>query len=223
MYTHQYDADCPQPFLEDEIRNGIQKLKSMKCPGEDGITNDILKAFVEPITPIVTELFNKIFTSRTLPKEWETSIISLLYKKGDPKHMGNYRPISLLQTLYKLFTQLIMKRVTQCLDFNQPREQAGFRSAYSTVDHMFTLTQVIERYTEYNKKLYLAFVDYTKAFDTISHCALWNALKEQGVHNHYIRLLIEIYSKSKAVIKLEKKGNTFAINRGVRQGDPISP
>ena len=164
------------PFLTSEIRHAIQNLKSVKSPGEDGITNYVLKAIIEPITPILTDLFNRILDIGVIPHEWENSIITLLFKKGDHSDIGNYRPISLLQTTYKVFTSIILKRLRYPLEQHQPREQAGFRARYSTMDHIFTLTQVIERYTEYNKQLYIAFIDYSKAFDSIHHISLWMAL-----------------------------------------------
>lgn len=69
----------------------------------------------------------------------------------------------------------------------------------------------------------MAFVDYTKAFDSVSHTQLWESLKEQGIPTKYISILKAIYSKTSAQIRLEKIGDTFPIKRGVKQGDPISP
>lgn len=211
------------PLLESEVHQSIKNLKSEKSPGEDGITNDILKALIEPLTPILTDLFNGIIQSNIIPTEWEQCVITLLYKKGSPSDIGNYRPISLLQSIYKVFTSTLLRRIRASLEIQQPREQAGFRPGYSTMDHIFTLSQIIERYKEYNKTLYIALIDYKKAFDTIKHESLWEALETQGVHISYIHLLKEIYSKSRAKIKLEKKGKPFPVERGVRQGDPMSP
>lgn len=211
------------PFLESEVWNAIRQLKSSKSPGEDGLTNDILKAIIDPLTPLLTQLFNDILIQKKLPKEWGISIVTLLYKKGDPTDLKNYRPISLQQAIYKVFAKLILNRIAGTLDSNQPREQAGFRRTYSTIDHIFTLTQIIEKYTEYDKELYIAFIDYSKAFDSIQHEPLWLALEMQGVEERYIEILQEIYKISIAMIKMEKTGEPFSINRGVKQGDPISP
>lgn len=174
-----YNCEDIPPLLPCEIRTAIQHLKSQKSPGADGITNDVLKAIMEPLTPILTKLFNYIIYMKIAPKEWETSIITLLYKKGDSNDIGNYRPISLQQTTYKVFTTVLLKRISTILESNQPREQAGFRPNYSTTDHIFTLTQIIENYIEYGKQLYIGFVDYSKAFDSIFHEPMWNALKSK--------------------------------------------
>jgi endonuclease/exonuclease/phosphatase family metal-dependent hydrolase len=216
------DDDIPA-LLECEVQYAIRSLKNNKSPGEDAITNDILKAITEPLVPILTNIFNNIIRTLHIPEEWEVSIITLIYKKGDPLDIGNYRPISLLPTIYKVFTRTLLTRISPTIEYNQPKEQAGFRSKYSTIDHIFTLTQVMEKYIEYKKELFIAYVDYSKAFDSISHKALWNALISQGVNRKYVDILQVLYSESKAVVRLERRGSSFDILRGVRQGDPISP
>ncbi|GBP78304.1 Retrovirus-related Pol polyprotein from type-1 retrotransposable element R2 [Eumeta japonica] len=81
----------------------------------------------------------------------------------------------------------------------------------------------ITKYREYNKVYFLGFVDFHKAFDSLEHQYIRESLERQGVQTKYIRLLKIIYEKSTARIKLERKGEEFSIERGVRQGDPISP
>ncbi|GBP28736.1 Retrovirus-related Pol polyprotein from type-1 retrotransposable element R2 [Eumeta japonica] len=78
------------------------------------------------------------------------------------------------------------------------------------------------KYKEYNKSLYMAFIDYTKAFDSISHEAIWESLEKQGIPSTYITIIRSIYSHSKERIQLEVLGDEFRIGRGVRQGDPLS-
>lgn len=152
-----------------------------------------------------------------------TSEIILLYKKGDPADIGNYRPISLMSCFYKLFASCLLERIASAIDAHQPIEQAGFRSGFSTIDHIQVVDQVIEKYLEFNKPLYLAFIDYKKAFDSISHESIWESLKAINVNEKYINILKNIYSNSTSRVKLDKVGEIINIKRGVRQGDPISP
>ena len=151
------------------------------------------------------------------------SEIILLYKKGDPADIGNYRPISLMSCLYKLFAACLLDRISSNIDAHQPIEQAGFRSGFSTVDHIQVVDQVIEKYLEFRRPSYLAFIDYKKAFDSISHSSIWEALKTQNINEKYINILKNIYSNSSSRVKLDRTGAKFNIKRGVRQGDPLSP
>ena len=90
----------------------------------------------------------------------------LLYKKGDLHDIGNYR-ICLLSVIYKLFTRVILNRIGRTLDEQQPIEQAGFRRGFSTIDHIHTLTSLIEVSREYKMPLCLTSIDLKKAFDSI--------------------------------------------------------
>lgn len=147
-----------------------------------------------------------------------------MYKKGDPANIANYRPIiSLMSNIYKLFSCCLNKKTSINIDKNQPVEQAGFRSGFSTIDHLQVVSQVIEKYKEFNKQLYVGFVDYCKAFDTVSHNSIWSALKELEVNDSYIQTIQNIYKASKSRVRLERTGASFNIERVVKQGDPMSP
>jgi hypothetical protein len=101
--------------------------------------------------------------------------------------------------------------------------QAGFRESFSTLDHLQTIEQIIEKYKEFNRPLFLAFIDYSKAFDSISHDSLWDALHHCAVSVIYINVLKNIYENTTSRVRLETRGEEIPIERGVRQGDPLSP
>ena len=140
------------------------------------------------------------------------------------KDIKNYWPISLLPHLYKVFTRVILARIEKELEWKQPREQAGFRAGFRTSDHLHTLSQLIEKAKEYQFDLCLGFIDYEKAFDSLDHLALLQALEDQITDKKYISLVKAIYKDPSARIHLEDdKTNIIKILKGVRQGDPISP
>ena len=223
-YHHKYsEEETVAPIITSEVRSAIEELKTGKTPGEDGILNEMLKQGADQLTNPLTKLFNRIINEEIIPNQWTTSIITLLHKKGPRNNLNNYRPISLISNMYKLFSKIITRRITKVLDENQPIEQAGFRSGYSTADHLQTINQVMEKVEEFNLKLYIAFIDYNKAFDSIEHFFVLKALQQQGIQTKYINILEKLYSNSWAKIQTEKLGETFRISRGVKQGDPISP
>ena len=206
-----------------EVRKALKSMKRGKAPGEDGISIDLIKDAGDIAIVKLAELFTKCLREGKTPKAWKNTIIILIHKKGDTKDLKNYRPISLLSVIYKLFTKVITNRIADTLDLNQPREQAGFRSGFSTTDHIHTLNQIIEKTNEYRKPLCMAFIDYEKAFDSVEIPAVLRAIRNQGVEEIYCRILEDIYKDGTAAIKVHAETSKIPIKKGVRQGDTISP
>ena len=115
-------------FDEKEVVEAIKHMKADKSPGADNVTNEAIKTAHPQLALPLTALFNHILETTDTPSQWSQSNIILIYKKGDPRDIGNYRPISLLPCLYKLFSSLINQRISTTLDAEQPVEQAGFTS-----------------------------------------------------------------------------------------------
>ncbi|KAK6752534.1 hypothetical protein RB195_003760 [Necator americanus] len=142
-------------------------------------------------------LFTRYLSECKVPKQWKISKTVLLYKKGDPHDIGNYRPICLLSVIYKLFTRVILNRIEKVLDEGQPCEQAGFRKGFSTIDHIHTVSKLIEVSREYKMPLCLTFIDLKKAFDSVETEAVVEALDNQGVPTQYMKVLRELYVNSR--------------------------
>ncbi|XP_023946281.2 LINE-1 reverse transcriptase homolog [Bicyclus anynana] len=228
--TTSTESDSLQTNISDtaiikelDVWEHIKKLKREKSPGPDGLKNDALIEGAKLLTVPLTRIFNLVLRTGIIPEQWQQSDIILLYKKGDPLDIANYRPISLLSSVYKLFTSIIHSKISSIIDGAQPIEQAGFRPGFSTMDHIHTLDQVLEKYSEFNKDLYIGFIDYTKAFDSLYHSSIWQALHNCNLDPMIIRTVKNIYQNSVSRVKLEVRGEEFKIARGVRQGDPLSP
>ena len=138
--------------------------------------------------------------------------------------MKNYRPISLLSHLYKLFTRILQTRLLSILDRYQPREQAGFRKGFSSIDHLHALNNIIAASNEFNLEINVGYIDFEKAFDSVEHEAFLGTLTNIGVNQIYVDILRDIYTDAIAKIHLDDEvSSVIKIERGVRQGDPISP
>lgn len=109
-------------------------------------------------------------------------------------------------------------RIYNNLDWNQPNKHAGFRKGYSIVDHIFTLNQILEKTREYRMPLCLMFIDLNKAFDSVKHGVVWNALINQGVGGDLIKVFKNMYEKTTATVKLDRVGKKFEIQKGMKQG-----
>jgi hypothetical protein len=223
-FTPKTETDeCPI-FLEAELREALKTMQAGKAPGEDGITVEMLKAAKETLLPVLTDMLNRYLVEERIDDHLADTSTLLLYKKGDDSLLKNYRPISLLSAIAKLFTRTICNRIKTTMEGEQGEEQAGFRAGFSTIEHIATICELIERCKEFHIPLYLCFVDFEKAFDSVELNALWRSMQSQGVHPQLIRLLQNIYSQAKNIIRLNVDQRVeVKIQRGVRQGDPISP
>uniref|UniRef100_A0A914WZI8 Reverse transcriptase domain-containing protein n=1 Tax=Plectus sambesii TaxID=2011161 RepID=A0A914WZI8_9BILA len=108
------------------MRSALMQMKTGKTPGNDHITTEMLKQGHGTLVPVLTRLFNTCLTRQATPKHMANSSTILLFKKGDPLQLKNYRPISLLSIIYKLLTKVINNQIEHILDKSQPLEQAGF-------------------------------------------------------------------------------------------------
>lgn len=190
------NSDPFLPFLESEISAVLKNIKIGKAPRPDGIKPEALYHSQEVLAKPLTDLFNKFIRSRTVPAGFADSKTLRLYKKGDECDIRNYQPISLLSIMYKAFTKTISNRIQMTLDAAQPPEQAGFCKFFSMTNHLHALNEIYERAAEYKFPLFVAFIDYEKAFDSVKHNAIWTALKDQGVHDTIIGTLQGIYKNA---------------------------
>ena len=135
------------PITSEEISKCISKLKNSKAPGSDQILNEFIKYSRNQLLPLYVRIFNLILNTGIIPENWVEGLIMPIYKnKGDSMLPENYRPITLLSCMGKLFTAILNERLTLFLDENRIllENQAGFRKHYSTSDHIFVLHSLFE-------------------------------------------------------------------------------
>ena len=214
-------------ILEQEILQCVRSLKNGKAAGDDKIINEYIKTTVHIFMPIYLKLFNKVLNSGCIPDEWLQGIIKPVFKnKGDAEKPENYRPITILSCLSKLFTSILNLRLTKYLETNEilNENQAGFRKDYSTVDHIFVLNSLVEFLRSQKKKLFCAFIDFSQAFDNVWRIGLWRKLLQNDVKGKFFRVIYNMYSEIKSCVSAKNDISGFFIsNIGVRQGENLSP
>jgi len=224
----QFDiTDLDKPFDEVEIRKSVSKLKSSKSPGTDKILNEYIKTSLDKLMPIYVYLFNRVLDTGDVPEAWLIGKIIPIYKgKGNVTEPGNYRGITLLSCLGKLFTSMLNTRLSDFIKLNKILEenQAGFRKGYGTVDHIFVFKCIIDLFCAKKRKLFCSFVDYQKAFDTIWRDGLWIKLVRQGITGKILNVIRSMYNNIKScVFSGGQQSEFFCSYVGVRQGENLSP
>ena len=191
-------------FTKMEVLDRIKALKNNKQAGLDMIPNEFIKFSNPVVLDLLVGFFNKILSSGSFPDEWNISLISTIHKSGDVNDCNNYRGISICSCICKLFTSLLQKRLQTFLDDNNILNdfQAGFRPDYRTTDHLFTLKTLINKYVyKNNTPIYAAFIDFSKAFDSVWRPGLYKKLLNLGIGGNFYRVLKSMYSSTKFAIK----------------------
>ena len=146
----------------------------------------------------------------------------MIHKKGDVENVSNHRPTCSLLALYKLFSTILYGRLYPMLDQKQAEDQAGFKKTYQTTDHLATYRLIEQKCHEWRIKMWTATVDFTKAFDSISHRSIWKALKSCNADREFVSLLRKIFKNQKASVQTDEESKIFDFQKESKQGDPMS-
>ncbi len=212
------------PPTKEEIMKAITLLKNGKSAGPDGIPAEALKADLQTSVDMLYPLFVRIWEEEVIPQDWKEGYIVKLPKKGDLSQCKNYRGIMLLSIPGKVFNRIILDRIKSAVDELLRDHQAGFRKERSCTDQIATLRIIIEQSVEWNSPLYINFIDFEKAFDSIDRESLWQLMKHYGIPDKYIRLIKNTYTGMQCQV-LHGGGASpkFEVRTGVRQGCLLSP
>ena len=208
-----------------EVRSAIHDMKSNKAAGADNIPAEIYKHGGPVLEQQLYLLINKMWTNEEIPDDLRDGLIVTIYKKkGDKADCGNYRGITLLSTAGKIIARILNKRLIPLAENILPESQSGFRPSRGTTDMIFAARQLQEKCREQNQPLYIAFIDLTKAFDSVSRVTLWKILEKAGCPHKYINILKLLHDDMQAtVMENGLTSEPFKVKSGVKQGCVIAP
>ena len=214
------------PMTKEELVFAIRKAKSGKASGPDMVPVEFYKHGGETIQNSILAVFNFGNQSADYPQAWAEGIINPVYKAGKTSEPENYRKITLLTSLGKLFDSVLNNRlcfIKEALKLENPF-QNGFKMGSQSTDNLFILNSILEKYEANKRPLYVCYVDFKSAFDYINRHALLFKLLSQGFHGKLFTLLRSLFSKSRCRVKWNNKlGELFENTYGVLQGGVISP
>ena len=211
-----------QPFTLQEVREAKKQLREGKAPGEDGIMPEVLKRV--DIDDILLKFSNKLLVENDLPDQLAIMNLIPVPKKGDLSLTGNYRGIALTSLISKLINRMILNRIQPAIDPLLRGNQSGFRPGRSTTSQVLALRRIIEGVKRKNLPAVMVFVDFCKAFDSISHKCMFAILKAYGIPDLLVSAIRATYEKLKAkVTSPDGETDYFKIYAGVMQGDTLAP
>ena len=207
-----------------EIKEAIKTLKNNKAAGPDNIPAEVLKADPNLTAEALHPLLNEVWNQENFPSDWKNGHLTVLPKKGDLTKCENYRGIMLLSVPGKIMSKIILNRMKKIVDKKLRKNQAGFSPNRSCADQITTLRIIIKQSQEWNCPLYINFIDYQKAFDSLDRNSLWKIMAHYGIPQKVIRLVRSMYENAGGNILHNGKLSTFfEILTGVRQGCLLSP
>jgi exonuclease III len=219
-----------------EVIATLKELKKGKAPGPNQIPVEFLQLFAIPdFDPnkankpleVLTATLQSMWKSGFIPDTLNTASLVSIFKKDDPTLTGNYRGISLIDSLSKLLVSLLTQRLQVQFAENNVfiRGQAGCRPREESVAQSLALYETIKRRQNCGLDSYALFLDYQKAFDTVPHEGMFRKLDVLGVRGRMLTFIRALYSNSIVQVRSNDGlfSETFRLLRGVRQGCPMSP
>jgi ribonuclease HI/exonuclease III len=228
-----------EKISEDEVREAVKSTPNDKAPGLDGIPIELWKTmdsqFSGPedtpqsqrgcdIVWILTQVFQDIeVNGMDADARLNEGCMSPIFKKKDPENIANYRPITLLNTDYKIFTKALSTKLSETAPHVINTDQAGFIKGRSIFDQVKTTKLVIDYMTRSERPGAIVALDQEKAYDKILHPYLWAVLRKFGFPENLIKTIQSLYDNASTTVMINGElSDPFLVIRGVRQGDALS-
>ena len=207
------------------IMTAISKLKLGRSSGPDGISAEMLSACSDIIAPYLESIFKVIWRTGKIPQIWKDANIIPVYKNKGCKHScANYRPISLLSIVGKLFASILLNYSQEYFLNSRIPQQSGFTPGRSTTDAILTLRILSDIHRLYKQSLYVAYIDFKAAFDSVDRSALWAALTSLNLPSPLHSLISELHNGTSSCVSINGKlSDKFNSLSGVRQGCVLAP
>lgn len=212
------------PIERSEIEGAVKRLKTNKSPGSEGLPTEWYKIFREQLLPILERTFNHILEKGKLPPSWKEAVISVIPKGNSSETCSGYRPISILNVDYKLYTAIISKRFEHFMKDLIDEDQTGFIKGRQTHDNIRRTLHILEHINQNNISAALVSLDTEKAFDCVNWAFLYQTLERFGLDEKAIQCIKTLYQTPTARIKINGSlTESIQLERSTRQGCCLSP
>ena len=145
------------------------------------------------------------------PQDWKRSVCIPIPNKGNAKDCWNYHTIALISHASKVMLKILQARLQQHVNCELPDVHAGFRKGRGTRDQVANICWIIKKRKEFQKNIYLCFIDYAKPFDCVDDNKLWKILKEMGIPDHLTCLLRNLYPGQEARVRKRSTSRLYIV------------
>ena len=218
-----------RPELDDvpdltEVIRAVRSLRLGTAGGISGIVPDLVVYGGLYLYQHLQGLIADVWRSGRVPADWRDAEIVPISKTGGLRSCDNWRGISLLDVIGKLFARILQDRLQTVAEDILPDSQCGFRKGRGCIDMVFMARQLVEKSIEHDSTLYALFIDLKKAYDSIPRAALWLVLAQFGVPPRMLSLIESLHDGMEARVRVSRAvTDTILVNNGLRQGCPLAP
>ena len=220
------NPEMDREITEAELDAVLARSKIGKARGPDGTLAEYLKYAPKNVQKALLRLMNIIFSTATYPTSWTVNFLKAIYKSGATTDPGNYRGLAIGSAIAKLYSAILLNRLEAFVTKENILSicQIGFRKLFRTADHIYVLKTIVNMKLSKGEKLYAAFIDFKKAYDTVNREKLLDSLQKIGVGSKFAENIKAIYDKVQYTIKVKGKlMDPILSNLGLKQGCPLSP
>ena len=214
------------PFTMHELNLALRKIKSAKSPGPNGLVGETYKHAPYILRMYLLDHFNLCFSQAEVPASWLFSEVVMIVKNysKDARSLANYRPISLTNVAYKIFASMLQSRLASFLDSRIRPTQFGFRKNCSTTQPIHVLRRLLEIHERQPSPFHALFLDWSKAFDSVTFTAIHSAMTFIGVSPHVSSVIMALYKNPSFTVRDSQNiSEVKTQTKGLRQGCPLSP
>ncbi|XP_020220498.1 uncharacterized protein LOC109803368 [Cajanus cajan] len=195
-----------------------------KCPGPDGFNLRFIKEFWDTLKEDFVGFFDEFFVNGKLVKGVNNSFITLIPKNDNPQGLGDYRPISLIGSVYKVLTKVLANRMSRVMPTIISGSQSAFVKGRQILDGVLIANEVVEEARRLRRALVCFKVDFEKAYDSVNWEYLWDVMGKMGFGPTWVSWMRECVCLTKSSVLINgSPTEEFNVGRGLRQGDPLSP
>ncbi|WZY76441.1 hypothetical protein YC2023_022825 [Brassica napus] len=214
-----------EDFSDEEIKDAFFNLPRNKSCGPDGFSSEFFIGCWSIIGPEITSAVKEFFREGKLLRQWNSTLLVLIPKIRNASKIGDFRPISCLNTLYKVISRLLTGRLKEVLSPVISHAQSAFMPGRLLAENVLLATELIQGYKRKNiSPRAMLKVDLRKAFDSIRWDFVLASLRAIGLPHRFINWISECISSASFTICINgEAGGYFKSSRGLRQGDPLSP
>ena len=209
-----------------EVKSAINKTRNDCSTGPDSIPINLLKPVSEYLVSPLTHVINSFINSSQFPKQWKQARISPIPKISTPLVLSDYRPVSVLPVLSKVYERIVMTQLCEYIEANTKYQstQHGFRKSFSTVTCLLKLRDDILKSMKKGEVTISVFADYSKAFDTIDYEILIKKLHKLNMSKEFLYWLIDYLSDRSHHVAIDDKiSSNLTCGFGVPQGSILGP